>query len=176
MSCDEERDAALLRLCPDLFAGNGEQVLYVGASPARCDYIERLHAAGCAVYALEVWSDNLVSVSRKYPWLDGRFQRDVRSGSPFNVDWVFWWHGPEHVAAGELPATLALLESSARKGVVLGAPWGDVRQGEVDGNPHEAHLTPIERGFLEALGYVCEYHGRHGECGSSVVAVKRTNP
>jgi hypothetical protein len=174
MTTDEQRDAMLARLCPTLFTQPDAAVLYVGAKPGRMDYADRFRAAGARLCVVEAHEPNADAVRRECPWVSMVIHGDIRGAEVPRVHWVFWWHGPEHIPAFDLPHTLRRIESLAELGVVLGSPWGDVPQGEVDGNPFEKHVAAIEKGALEALGYTCEYAGERGVCGSSVVAVKVT--
>ena len=158
------RDASLARLVADL--GRGGPTLYVGAKPGRAHYLDRferpliVEASAPNVRALRELGLSVV-------------QGDVRTFTPDRrFKTTFWWHGPEHVAPGELAHALALIESYTEELVVLGCPWGDYPQGAVGGNEYEVHRQAIEPTTLEALGYCCDVTGAKG-VGSNITAVKR---
>ena len=85
---------------------------------------------------------------------------------------MFWWHGPEHVDVSILPNTIAKLESFANIAVVLGCPWGDYEQGDIEGNCYEKHVSSLDYPFFENLGYNVECLGEINTPGSNITCVK----
>lgn len=170
---EARRLAHLRTFAPDCFVPG--RLLYVGASILRSQCLPDLVAAGHQVTILEIWPDNVAHYrARGFTVVQG----DVRQVGTLNLpryDVAFWWHGPEHVALSDLPATLAALEELADL-VVLACPWGESPQGAVYGNPHEAHRISLAPLFFTARGYRTWTMGRPGlQSRSQIIAVKRRN-
>jgi hypothetical protein len=163
----------LHKVAPELFAGPAADVLYVGARPNGCAYMQPLADAGHRITLLEAWPANAAHY-RDDPRVANVIEGDVRTaplpGQGF--DYVFWWHGPEHIPAAELPTTLARLESAARKGVILGCPWGVYPQGEYGGNPYEPHVNTIYPEQLQDLGYETFTAGERDKASGNLMAWK----
>lgn len=172
----EEGDAlrVLHERAPELF-GQGT-LLYVGAHPCRAHCARALQSAGRQMTLLEVWGPNCDFYREQRPDLFCRVihgdVRDARAWPFFDFDAVLWWHGPEHIPAEDLAATLAHLEEIAPL-VVLGCPWGAYKQGPVYGNPHEEHKQSIYPSQLEKLGYQVTRAGRADDPLGLLVAVRR---
>lgn len=167
------RLAQLRAFVPGLFRPG--TLLYVGASPARSQFLPELLAARRQVTILEIWpayADHF-RVRRDLAVVCGDV-RDVEGlGLPHGVyDAAFWWHGPEHVPRADLERAVAGLEARARL-VVIGAPWGRSPQGPVDGNDHQRHVATLWPGDFTALGYRVSTYGRPGGGSrSNILAVK----
>ena len=156
----------LLRVVPELF-GEGT-LLYVGASIQRAQFLLELKEAGRVVTILEAHAPNVA-------YYRGRgevvIHADVREATG-RYDAAFWWHGPEHIAKGELPAVLAGLESRADL-VVIGCPWGRYAQEAVGGNPYEIHRSALTPQDFQGWGYETSQLGkRNGRYESNILAVK----
>lgn len=143
----------LRRYLPELFVdGIGKSLLYVGASKARGFHVGTLWAAGYAMTLVEVFSTNALFWRRTHLFVEVE-QVDIReyqSTQPFDV--AMWWHGPEHIERGELPAVLEKLESIAPL-VVLACPNGEYAQGSVDGNDAERHCWTVQPDDLLQFEY-----------------------
>ena len=169
------RRQQLMQHVPEVF-GPGT-MLYVGASPRRAQFLGELMAAGQETTLLEIWPENC-------RYFEGRGLQvvcgDVRQVTAMRLplavyDLAFWWHGPEHVPAADLAGALAGLEARARL-VVVGSPWGESRQAEVDGNVHQRHVASLAPEAFERLGYRVDTIGRvNGGSRSNILAVKWTS-
>ena len=129
-------------------------------------------SSGSEVSVLEAFEPN-VRFLRTQTWLREVMRGDVAEFT-FEQTYgiVFWWHGPEHIEAPELPRVLAKLEAIAREAVVLGSPWGRYPQGTAGGNPYEEHRSHLDYTDLESLGYSVECLGSQHCRGSNITAVK----
>ena len=171
---------ALLRaMVPQLFDEPGD-LLYVGACDRRCHCSKELQDAGNRLTALEVW-EPFVEKLRAHLVLSTRFKcivlgdvtkMDDLGWDEGSFDYAFWWHGPEHVGAHELGPALKNLETMTTKTVVLAAPWGRFPEGEVHGNPHNAHRWYIYPEHLMAFGYEVAALGPMNRPGGQVLAWK----
>lgn len=85
---------------------------------------------------------------------------------------VFWWHGPEYIHRNELNDTIEQLETIATKYIILGCPWGVFKQGELDNNPYEKHVTHWTGEEFEQLGFKIERLRKKDKRGSNITAVK----
>lgn len=86
---------------------------------------------------------------------------------------VFWWHGPEHLPADDVPKTMDRLEALAEKMIIIGCPWGYTQWGAIEGNPHEVHRSHWDYPLFEARGYETECLGKINVPKSNITAVKR---
>jgi len=160
---DEDKNA-LLAAFPNIRNSAGRSMLYIGASAWRAVLLEDFRDWGWRIDVLEIFPVNTAFVAHAYrprKVIEG----DVRQADSLlteTYDAVVWWHGPEHIPREDLPATLASLEQHAPL-VILSCPVGSAPQGEIYGNPHEAHLWDVYPHDLENLGY-------------SVKAFTRTSP
>jgi len=160
-----QRLAQLNELVPGLLRPGAERsCLYVGATPWRFQLARELHEAGYELTLLEVDKDNAYYYEG-HPWLGGGvICGDVSEFVPSRCwDVIVWWHGPEHIAPGELPGTLAKLEASAEQLVVLAAPWGENWQPMVEGNSHQEHKAHLQPEDFERLGYQTATLGVQGD-------------
>jgi hypothetical protein len=168
---DPDRKASVNRLAPELWSCR--DVLYVGARTDRIDFGQELREASVAISVLEIYPPN-VEYLRTLDWIAEVFAGDVRTFEPTKqYDAAFWWHGPEHIPARDLPGALARLEKAARKLVVLGCPWGKYKQGKLHDNPNEQHVSHFDYDTFEKLGYEVECLGVKNVPGSNITAVKR---
>ena len=157
---------------PQLFTEPG-LLLYVGARVDACSWLQELHDAGNIIDVLEVWPQNVWNFKT-----DDRigliYCGDVRRADSLlgHYDYVFWWHGPEHIPQPEVALTLAKLEAKARRLVAVASPWGLYPQGEHEGNPHEQHLWSVYEEDLQALGYETKTDGEINQPGSEIVGWK----
>ena len=147
-----ERLHAIRRLCPWFDAGVGRTCLYVGAMPTRADFVDVLAGAGWAIDILEVWEPYLDRL-RTLAGVRAVYLGDVRTWQPVaRYDLAMWWHGPEHVPAGDIGAALATLERCA-SAVLLGCPWGETGSGDTGGNDHNRHVSQWTGAEFAARGY-----------------------
>lgn len=158
---------------PELFNQPGT-LLYIGARPDAHSWLPELAAAGNEITVLEIWPENVEGLKG-----DTRISRviqgDVRwvEEFPKPFDYVFWWHGPEHLPSYEIQPTLRELEKQARRLVALACPWGLYPQGTHKGNPYEEHKTTLYPEAFTNLGYEVRMDGKVDEAGSEIVAWKR---
>lgn len=159
-------------LLPELFTNPGT-LLYVGASQNRQECLSELIEAGNQVTILEIWPDNVEYLREKDLTV---IEADVRNVplEPMSFDYVFWWHGPEHIRKSELGNTAHGLERLGRRMVVMACPWGRNRQGEFGGNPYERHLSPLYDRDFQKLGYEIAHLGaKNYSPHSAIIAWKR---
>ena len=168
-------------MVPELFdKENPGTVLYVGACPQRCDYTSDLRAVGHELTALEAWAENIEGMKATRFW--SRFAHvvhgDVREVASVKLpheiyDFVFWWHGPEHVDCSEVASAVRALEKLARRTMVLGSPWGIAPEGSVYGNPHNTHRCYLYYLNYATLGYQVAAIGPKDRLGGNLLAWKR---
>ena len=162
------RVAQINALLPTLLRqGSVRSCLYVGATPWRFQLGAELHAAGYEMTLLEVDKDNAYFYDG-HPWLTGGILcgdvRYLEKLSPGGLwDTIVWWHGPEHIAHGDLERTLQQLEMAATNLVVLAAPWGENAQPMVEGNAHQEHKAHLQPEDFERLGYTTATCGVQGD-------------
>lgn len=106
---------------------------------------------------LEIFERNVEVGKVKYPtnkFIHGDV-RNVKNLVNDKYDFIFWWHGPEHVYEHELVETIANLESClAPNGIiVLGSPNGWQEQHNEDGNIHNDHYSGPDTEFYQSQGY-----------------------
>ncbi len=156
---------------PALFTQPGS-LLYIGARPDAHSWLPELFLSGHNITVLEVWEENLEGL-RTDPRISNLILGDVRHLSIYSTyDYIFWWHGPEHLSYDEIQPTLQKLEARARKLVALACPWGLYPQGAHKGNPYEIHLTSLYPEIFEEWGYEVRTDGKQDEAGSEIVAWK----
>lgn len=167
----------LREVAPDLFSAPG-RVLYVGANRHRAHYADELKEAGNILDLLEVVPD-FCEYWKGQGLFRAVYEGDVRNPwgilpSETRYDHAVWWHGPEHIPAEDLAATLQILETRVKPGglVVLGCPWGDGPDGEsqVEANRHVAAYDCAD---FYALGYEAIADGMKDSDASSLIAWKR---
>lgn len=167
---DQKRTASLGRLIPDLF--NYKTVLYIGARNKRIDYGDTFVEKQYDITVLEIFEPN-VRYLKTVKWIKEVIHADVTTfETDKKYDIVFWWHGPEHVEKSQLETTIKKLEGMANIAVVLGCPWGNVVQADKDSNPHERHISYLDRGDFEKMGHTVEYIEPKDIMGSNITAVK----
>lgn len=158
---------------PELFNLPGELV-YIGARVDAHSWLDELIEVGHDITIVEVWPANIKGLAN---YLDsGRvshlLQADVRDIASI-YDYVFWWHGPEHLTPDEIKLTLTKLENITRLTLALACPWGIYPQGAHEGNPYEEHQATIYPDYFERLGYEIATDGQPDTAGSEIVAWKR---
>jgi hypothetical protein len=168
------RTESLKRLVPRLF--ECRTAFYVGASCVRFDYGEDFIKSGCRLTVLEAWKSN-VECLKKIPGIivvQGDVAKVTCAAFPDkSFEAVMWWHGPEHLAMGNLISTIRRLEKMSSGLVVLGYPWGTYLQGDLGGNPFEEHRSYLGEHLFSELGYTVECLGERDTIGSNVAAVKQ---
>lgn len=168
-----ERRAQFARAIPDALERPGT-LLYVGGKPERLQMLDLYYGAGWQADILEAWRENAEALRAAMGRKVAIIQGDVRTvASSPSYDVAMWWHGPEHVAAAELPEVLARLEAVTSRMVILASPWGRYDQGPAGGNPFETHLAAVYPETLEALGYETDAIGAKDRKGSNLLAWKR---
>jgi len=170
------RERQTLAALPDL--GQMVGCLYVGANARRF----QLHALmPRPLIVLEVFPRYVEQLRGSSRWrTDEVICGDIRDfeGSPGMVDLLCWWHGPEHVGreqAARLLGPASPLHRIYRRAFLVGAPWGHYRQGVVDGNPAQEHLSHLEPDFFESLGYHTATLGACGVRGGHITAWLRAS-
>ena len=157
--------AQLRRCVPQIFKAG--TCLYVGASRDKfANSARELIKAGRVVTILEIWEPN-VEFYRQQPSVAQVIQGDVRDVATLDLphyDLAMWWHGPEHIPAADLPATLRALEEHADL-VVLGCPFGLTvqRPEEMRGNPWQEHLAGLLPADFERMGYRVDTFGKEAD-------------
>jgi len=149
----------LIEFIPDLFSY--KTVLYIGACETRHLHLEKFFLSGYSIDVLEAWYDNcqwLQKFNKEKNWIRKIIWNDVReleTGDVLdrNYDIVFFWHGLEHIFLEQQENTIKWLKYYTDKLLVLGCPYGNFFQGEVNGNPYEKHLCSIYSKDLENLGF-----------------------
>lgn len=150
-------------LLPDPGEARDQTLLYVGANPIRAQFLGELHVAGYIITVLEVFLAYRGWLEA-HPWIDHVRIGDVRDLGVMAVKWdvTWWWHGPEHVPPHDLSRALGAIERHTADLVVLGCPWGSQPQGEVDGNPFQAHVARPQPEWFESHGYYVRTAGQDG--------------
>ena len=157
-----------------LFSNPGT-LLYIGARSDAHSWLDELAISGNLISVLEIWPANIIGLIG-HPAIVDLVQGDVRFASEiFNeakFDYVFYWHGPEHLAIDEIEPTLQMLEGMTGKLIALACSFGVYPQGEHLGNKYEAHQSTLYPEFFVSLGYEVETDGKPDEAGSEIVAWK----
>ena len=154
-------------------------LLYVGFRPDACAWLTELAEAGNEVTVLEIWPPNVTGAlgdPRVARFIVGDVRRAWTDGGALepHYDYVWWWHGPEHVEKAEFPATFVRLCFHARRMVACAAPWGRYDQGPHLGNDAETHLWSVrEINFLE-VGMEVRTDGEEDQPGSEIVGWAKT--
>lgn len=156
---------------PELFSEPGT-LLYIGARVDAHSWLEELIQSGNDVAILEVWEPNLDKLKDHFN-VEWMILGDVRNVFLDRFDYIFWWHGPEHLAQDEILSTLQNLESKTNKIIALASPWGWYPQGTHEGNPYEEHKSTLYPQFFELLGYQVKTDGVADKAGSEIVAWKK---
>ena len=160
---------------PEPFEDPGT-VLYIGYRLDACAWLQELHEAGNEITILEVWPNNVTSALGKEQRVARFWCGDVRAVDRIlgKWDYVWWWHGPEHIQRDEFPGVLELLKGKARRLVALAAPWGVYEQFPFEGNRHETHLWSVYEEDLEAVGLQVTTDGEMDQPGSEIVGWVKT--
>jgi hypothetical protein len=167
----EERVELLRRYIPRLWERPGD-MLYVGSAPGRFQCGPELARAGHRITLLEIWPE-YAAAYEDHPDVAQVIVGDVREpplGDYYDV--AFWWHGPEHVERAEVQPALHRLEALADL-VVVGCPWGEYPQAEVDGNPHQVHRCALYAEDFRRWGYRVVSFGERDKRGQGWVIAWR---
>lgn len=148
--------------------------LYVGAWPNGCALIPELRNAGYQITIVEVWLPYVKEV-QKLLLPDEKIVhsdiRDFQTDDKFDV--VIWWHGPEHMPQKDWERTMEKLDSFATTWCVLAGPWGTYRQGPVDGNPLQEHVSELTHKWFAERGWCVSTTGQPNMPGGEVVAWRK---
>jgi len=135
---------------PEVFESPGT-VLYIGARLDACSWLTELHQAGNTITLLEVWFPNLVGFYGDQRIAHTILGSVVRTALE-QYDYIWWWHGPEHIDKERFYSVTAYLRNRARRLLALAAPWGYYPQGSHQGNPHGRHRWSVyEEDFWDVL-------------------------
>jgi len=158
---------------PQLFDNPGS-LLYIGARFDAHSWLDELAQVGNVITVLEVWPANVTGLIG-YKAITDLICGDVRYVDELvegEFDYVFWWHGPEHLAEPEIEPVLQMLEMKCTRLIALACPYGVYPQGAHLGNVYEIHQTTLYPQFFEALGYNVGADGAPDKPGSEIVAWK----
>jgi len=144
-------------------------LLYIGARLDACAWLTELADAGNEITLLEIWPKNARDFTGD-PRLCNIVLGDVRA-LPISdgFDYVWWWHGPEHVEQKEFPHVIERLLAITHQLLAVAAPWGRYPQGVYQGNPTEQHYWSVYRPSLRRLGMETATDGRANTPGSEIV-------
>ena len=167
-----DRLEQLKRCIPDIFSY--KTLLYIGVNARRYEMVLSFLGAGYVIHYLEIWPKNIWGLNEIFKNV---YQGDVRhieaAGVDKKYDVVMWWHGPEHIEQKDLNPTLEKLKKIATKLVVLACPYGIYRQGPVDGNMYEAHLSAYYRRSFDPLDWEMDVIGTANKPGSNLLVWHR---
>jgi hypothetical protein len=157
---------------------NPGSLLYVGARADAHSWLPELLDAGNLVTILEIWEPNVIGLmdSPIYSRLHRLIQGNIQDFERHEFDYIWWWHGPEHISQEQIPSTLLKLEDMAYKMIVLACPFGVYNQGTYKGNPFEEHKCHLTPDFFINLGCSVETDGIQDSPGSEIVAWKSLLP
>lgn len=150
-------------------------LLYVGARVDACAWLDELEQAGNQITLCEIWGPNAEGfVGRLFDvWnVDVVKVGELIQLYQAHFDYIWWWHGPEHLNLERLERFLPELESYAHRLIALACPWGDYPQGEHEGNPYERHLASLHPEFFTERGYQVHLDGAPDQAGSEIAAWK----
>ena len=166
---------------PELFNEPGT-LLYIGARADAHSWLDELIEAGNEVYVLEVWEPNVQGLIRSDLKIRDIFLGNVKdiddsdawiSASFYGkFDYIFYWHGPEHLEAQEIAQTLDKLFEKTNKTLAIACPYGKYHQGAHTGNPYETHKSTLYPDFFKRLGFTVATDGEADKAGSEIVAWK----
>lgn len=146
-------------------------LLYIGYRQDACSWLQELYDAGNEITILEIHRPNAEEATHDprvngYCWLG-----DVRQVDkiPSRWDYVWWWHGPEHISKDEFPGVLELLKGKTLKLLACAAPWGRYDQGWAYGNQHERHLWSVYEEDFQEVGLQTVTDGTVDQAGSEIV-------
>lgn len=173
---------------------NPGTLLYIGARIDAHSWLDELIKVNHRIIILEIWQQNLNELEMAYKGIysiypdeyrrirlvggdvrDLYFYPGIYTEHPDGFDYIFWWHGPEHLKHDEIEPTLTKLESRCNRLIALACPWGVYPQGVYKGNPYETHQCSLYPEFFLSLGYMVRLHGKTDEPGSEIVAWKVLN-
>jgi len=160
---------------PELFNEKGT-LLYIGARKDAHSWLDELYQAEQKITILEIWPQNidfLINDHRIQKIIKGDVRKIKEISKRNKYDYVFWWHGPEHINKEELSKTIMQLEEITNKTIAMASSWGIYIQGPHKGNPYEEHLSHLSIEDFSLLGYNTATDGLQNEPGSEIVAWKR---
>lgn len=160
---------------PELFNTPGS-LLYIGARIDAHSWLEELLAVGHEIYVLEVWPENAAKLNTGDLDIvvyigDVRDISDIFPGDDF--DYIFYWHGPEHLYLSEIETVLGKLEKMTTRTLALACPFGHYPQEAHAGNPYEEHKSTLYPNFFKYRGFDVATDGYADEPGGEIVAWKR---
>ena len=130
--------------------------LYVGAWRDGTAFLQDLfEPGGYKVDLLEIWKPSCDLFRGEIKTHGGRvIQADVRTWKPDRqYDLVMWWHGPEHVSAGDAELALAKLDKVRTHALITAVPNGHYEQGPVDGNAAQRHISEYTPDWFQTRGF-----------------------
>lgn len=147
------------------------ELLYIGYRPDACAWLHELAERGNQITVLEIHKQNILDAMGQEHDVIRFYLGDVRQVDklPGVWDYIFYWHGPEHIEKDEFPGVLEKLKAKARHLVAVAAPWGRYDQGPHQGNVHERHRWSVYREDLEVLGLKVITDGEMDHEGSEIV-------
>lgn len=139
-------------------------------------FVRELRGSECRLTIVEAHEPNVETLREVMPE-EEIIHADIREWAPpKKYDLVVWWHGPEHVNSPEVKPMLEKLEAAVVGTLLIGCPWGDYKQGEIDGNPFERHLCPLSVAYFRKKGFRVTHMGEpcEGDAkqGGQIVASK----
>lgn len=157
-----------------------EDLLYVGASPARFELVDLFFYTGYKIDVLEIWKPNVQALdvmNRRWKIFNKIMLGDVRNVEQIlqhRYDVIVFWHGPEHLGLLHFASTMRKLGDFAKHLLICGCPWGDYPQGAVKGNEYEKHLSSLFPEDFKKLGFETSTIRKPGR-GSNLLAWKKTD-
>jgi hypothetical protein len=149
-------------------------LLYVGARPDANSWLTELYDSENTITVLEIWQENVDGLENDTR-IDSLICGDIRNVDNIfktKFDYIFWWHGPEHVEANEIRNVISKLEKKTKKLIAVAYPYGIYTQGPHNGNPNEEHKHSLYPDDFKILGYNIKTDGMPDQPGSEVVAWK----
>ena len=144
-------------------------LLYIGARPDACSWLTELYKAGNVIDILEIWKPNVDELEND-PRVHHISQGDVRDLQvDEDYDYIWWWHGPEHLPWVDFMDTMPLLKVCAKRLLAVAAPWGDYPQGQHEGNPSEQHRWSAQACDFSLFGLTVIADGIYSRPGSELV-------
>lgn len=151
---------------------NPGTLLYIGFRSDACSWLPELHEAGNEITVLEVHAPNLTSAlgdSRVARFIWGDVRQVDGAAIESKYDYVWWWHGPEHIEKHEFAGVLQKLIIKTRRVLALASPWGLYPQGPHQGNVHEIHRWSVYEVDFIRQGLTVKADGQKDQLGSEIV-------
>ena len=104
---------------------------------------------------MDVWKPNLDNLEY-WEYLGDKILGNINNidkliTKQYNI--ILFWHGIEHLEKNEFSILQSKLDLLSGTILIMGCPYGEFKQGEVDGNPYEEHKTHWQPEELESFGY-----------------------